>query len=463
MIRKLLLLGMSSLLFISVNLAANTTLLSISDASIVRGPIAPYPELDEEYLDRYGEQPARIHLGDGQVGDTIGTIFQAVAPCSLYLVEQQWFSPGSVEYFIAIYSDEANERFQFGRAPDRGSTNFSPIGEILFSADTVTVEGTGEWETIFTSEDMNGGIRIGDPDLVTNPAFFVGYVKQSDDGEPRAMAADMGDLDYTYTWFGGPTAQNQTGHPWGAYTRYLGRETTVEQYVRVQIDYPWGLPPDVLEISQVRNTFDPNPSAIVTAVIVDDSEWGENHEARVMVRSGLNGAVSAFVMDGPDTNNVLSAEITAHSTWGETVYYWVEATDDAGMLRTTEENPMSFNIIHFENPAAKLLVVDDGMGELIEPFIAQIEEAGISYEYWNMQDNFGLDRMTVQGGTWSSIFVFADGGSTVPTREWENSIYAPFVEGGGDFFLMDQDYFAANGEGDSLVFTEGDFAFDILG
>ncbi len=145
------------------------------------------------------------------------------------------------------------------------------------------------------------------------------------------------------------------------------------------------------------------------------------------------------------------------------VTYWISAFDPPGLYSTSSAR--SFSVVEPKNPQADLLMVFQGSaGDVHNPefYTNALDKLGYMYEEWDIVDKNGIDASVISYG-WGTILVSGWGAYTVPTRGYEGNPYAAFLNGGGNLFLSDMDYFFGNDEPADPVFAAGDFAYDFFG
>jgi hypothetical protein len=309
-----------------------------------------------------------------------------------------------------------------------------------------------------------GGLQwiVGDPTNITDTDFFgVGFIKGAATPHPLADCMNVKGIRYTYTWFGGPWMPSH-GYPyiWGAYSSNLAAGTVIDLMMRVWVSYPWGMPILIEDVSQHCNTFNATGPYTIYADLEDDGV-GINFLDTVQLRYRVNL--------GGDTLSVNMSPITPGSSTfygnipgqpiGSDIFYWIYTMDDQGLVNSSL--PMVFYILGPENPNAELLLVDDNLSDRVDAYWEALDELDIDYEYWNVQVNYGIDSSVVNYG-WDKVLVAGWGVSTVPALDDANA-YSSFIANGGNFCLIDQDYFYANGLPPAGAFTTGDFAYDYLG
>jgi|GEM_PF-1630831 len=194
------------------------------------------PAFDPVWSFSHCDSTAEYYLGSGAADDTFFAVFEPIMSCSVLFAEIQWFSTGPYVGFAARYSEAAQDTFPFGIAPERGTTEISPIGEILGNFTADTAENVNEW----TEFNIGAPFYVGDPVTHLGESFGVGYIKTS--AEPKILADAVSQVGtyYSYSWFGGPWMPTHSyEHTWGAYSaNYTG--TVIEYMIRVWVSYSAG-------------------------------------------------------------------------------------------------------------------------------------------------------------------------------------------------------------------------------
>ena len=197
----------------------------------------PFTPQTDDYLN-HTDNNADYYLGSGALDDTFFVVFEPVAACSVYYAEVQWYTAGNYTGFAALYSEEALTVFPSGQAPERGTTDISPIGQIINGFIPGSCSGTQDWEILNFGEPFYNG----NPFTIEPEMFGIGFIKGGDDPRPLADAVSNVGIDHTYTWFGGPwMPQNNYEHIWGAYSPdFTG--VIIEVIMRVWVLYLNGYP-----------------------------------------------------------------------------------------------------------------------------------------------------------------------------------------------------------------------------
>ncbi|MBC8277776.1 MAG: hypothetical protein H8E46_06065 [FCB group bacterium] len=155
------------------------------------------PPTDDWYELNHTDNWPEYYLGLGTVMDTFFIVFNSLAPCSVKMVEAQWFGSGTIGSFTALYSDEAVLVSPSGQAIDNLLEPPRPIGEILTPTVTSNTSGTQLWESL----DIGGEIVLGDSISMEPVLFGIGFEKYSDYPHPLADKMETKGIRYTYTWF----------------------------------------------------------------------------------------------------------------------------------------------------------------------------------------------------------------------------------------------------------------------
>jgi len=421
-----------------------------------RGPVLELDELDEiTNLERFTSD-AEYYLSSGEEGDTLAVVFNPADPCSIYYAWQQWFSSGDIEVYIWDYSDDAEEEYPTGRAPDRGTSEVSPLGEILAGPFETASVGTGGWEVLLEPDDLeDGGIEW------DGSMFLVGWVKTQDDGLPQPLADDVTQRRFSYTWFGGPW-MDDNDEDWGSYSSDIEGGTVVDLMMRVGVSFFEGAAPWISAMSSLPNTINPEKECTVTALITDDTGWDEDEAFLIVLTDDDSTAIAMEEAEEDDLFSVTFDLSDFDIETGDEISYYIMAIDEEDNVRTNSDNLFRFSIVELDNPEADLLIVDEGMGDRANVLVTWLDDNDVSYEWWDVYENNGIDEFTVEAD-FPNVWVIGWGVESVPTREYGDDPYSGFIEDGGNFLLVDMDYFFANGEDLEPVFSEDDFAYDFLG
>lgn len=417
----------------------------------------PDPWTDQYYWLTHTDDYAEYYLSSGAAGDTFFIVFQPLAACTVEYVEIQWFDAGNVNAFAALYSDAASIAFPLGQAPERGTTDISPIGDWLTGQVPNTASGIQDWEDL----DIGPGFVVGNPISGQPDMFGVGFIKGDALPHPLADGVSAYGIHYSYTWFGGPwTLPPAYPHVWGSYSSdFTG--TVIEVMMRAWVHYIGPMPIMISDVSHQCDTYNLTGPFPVTCTLVDDN--GITGADIIQLQYNINGGptISIPLIDIPPTgDDIYGADISGNFSVGDFISYWIYTIDDGGLVNSTALTPQSFLILEPDNPDAELLFVDEDLDEY-EMTAWEEVLAGVDVEFWSTVEHDGIDESVVNWG-WDKVFVAGWGCSTVPALEEENA-YSEFLDTGGNLFYTDQDYFYANNLPTTGTFVPGDFAHDYFG
>ncbi len=440
----------------NVSQIGNSEIIPLPDfASPFTGSFPLYKVPSDLQWINYTDNNAEYYLGSGAEADTMAVWYKGAGACSLYSIQSQWFDgddAATVLFYVWDISDDP-ELPDPGLTVPRGDwTGNTPLGDVIAGPIPFAPSSSGDWQEILL-EDFGDVPFFGDTE--GNPApFFVGFVKQGE--VPHPLADDVGGKGYNYSWFGGPWTEGA----WGGY------HPVIELMMKVGVTYPYGAKPSISGIAILPETYQGNQELEVSATVTDES--------------AVTGAWLHWNIDDPEPGNdsvamtadgdLYTGTFNPMAALGDTVYYWVSATDDDGN-RSMENllSPNNFHVIAPISPGADLLLVLEGV--YVDPedypgftweFI--LDSLGYTYEVWDIAEMNGIDRFTTTAGWTDGIVVASWGTSVIPTRAYDTDKdpFATFLLDGGNLFFTDQDYFFGNAEVDEPTFVSGNFAFDFF-
>lgn len=403
------------------------------------------------------DNQAEYYLGSGDVGDTLAVVFTPDAPARVVAVYVQWFDGGTIKAFAADYSAEAAALSSDGEvsAFDRGTLDVSPIGAHRTAITDNLIEGyVTDWSALL---DIGGEFVVGDSnDIHSRESFVIALVKDAESPHPLADATDNRGY-RNYTWFGGPW----TGDMWGRYG-------ASDLMMRVVVEYPWGGPVTISNLSQLNNTYNTTGPFTVYADLQDDVDGtvAIDGSDNVTLFGTVNGD-TLIIADGVPYNvdaagnGSYSFTFSGSYSPGTQIEYFIRTTDDTGIH--SESMHRSFQIKAPQNPTADMLFIADDRQSQMDLYRITADWNGIDYEYWNVQAEGGIDASVINYG-WSNIVIYGWGNQTLPVVSGElDPGYADFMDAGGNLVLIDQDWFYGHGLGTDLTFSSGDFAYDYFG
>ena len=216
--------------------------------------------------------------------------------------------------------------------------------------------------------------------------------------------------------------------------------------------YPNGTPPSFGDFTQLNDTYAKDVNFTISAEILDAD--GE--------------ITSAYLKYSNDKTNWQSSEMTKQDDgkWygnltgtfnvGDTVFYYVEATDNDGKTRDNSNFAKYFLVTEPENKDAEILVIAENTST-IDYFDQVLKNIEAKYELWNTSLHNGLDKSIVNYPQWKYIIINANGSKYMFHPQYDKATLAAysevykalfdFLDNGGGLFLSDPDYFYAKGAG----------------
>jgi hypothetical protein len=206
-----------------------------------------------------------------------------------------------------------------------------------------------------------------------------------------------------------------------------------------------------LSASATDNALDPELEGIASGILVYSLNDGDPDTLEA-------------TLTGPDEEGVytLTADVPAGVS-GDVYEYYFGATDLAG-LYSRSFPALSFERTEPVNPDADLLLVRDNVSSRQRDLFEKVlDENDFVYEIWDVNVRHGIDGSVIGHG-WSNIFVYGWGNKTIPVVSEETDPgYGTFIDGGGNLFLVDMDWFYGHGLPEAPTFEAGDFAYDYFG
>nr|MBP7459648.1 T9SS type A sorting domain-containing protein [Candidatus Delongbacteria bacterium] len=219
--------------------------------------------------------------------------------------------------------------------------------------------------------------------------------------------------------------------------------------MKIVFEYPNGTPPQVLGMTRPNNTYDLAGNKSVTATIADAD--GTIASANLMYAVSAGAATyQSVAMTYNDTKGTWTGTISGSFAAGDTVYYYVEATDNDGKARNNQSGKQYFRIMAPENAQAQILVVLESEDDqaVYETILAKL---GKQYELWVVPDNNGIDATIIAHPQWKTILWNAHGSAYMFYPQYTKDVlanYKPiwkqiftFLDNGGSLFYSDYDYF----------------------
>ncbi len=412
------------------------------------------------------EGDAYYYLDSGAENDTLAVVFQPGGPCVVEEVYVQWFSSGTITAFAAEYGS-ASEISPDGDCYDipRGSTNLSPVGQLLTTPTVNTIDGyVSEWSSA-AQLDIGGSFTVSDPDNLNDaPLFVITIVNHAGNPEPFGSNNEVIGRTETYTWFGGPWNAESEGL-WGNY------HPQIELMMMVKVSYPWMVPP-VVSLSQLSDTYEASGARVVRAEVYGlNAGYCEPDTTYLDFFVGINGETQYSmplseltpVDVDADGNGVYEFALEYGADVGDFVSYWAEGS--TGVQFSSSE--YDFQILNPVNPDADLLIVGSSEDEYyFGGFEAAASQNGYGFESWDIHQRNGIDASVINWG-WPHILIMGSGGAVLPVvGDDSDPGFGSFLQTDGNLMLVDQDWFDGHqleSFPEELTFIPGDPAFDWFG
>ncbi|MFQ6091378.1 MAG: hypothetical protein ACE5OR_01650 [bacterium] len=246
-------------------------------------------------------------------------------------------------------------------------------------------------------------------------------------------------------------------------------------WVEAIVSYYENTPPEISDMSVLNYTYRPGPFSVEAEIEDRDAEDpGRAGVASAYLHWNMNGVSDSTVMSGPTEGGTFTGQIP-QITAGDTVRYYISATDEAGVRSSTDIE--TFARLKPTNPHADILLVGygDWWTNASEFYRQLLDSIGYMYEYWDVQERQGIDESVSMYG-WRTVIIFGFDEWTpipymtppLPTREYEGNIWANFLSAGipealANLFYAESQYWNLNQEYGELEFQSGDFAYDYFG
>ncbi len=350
---------------------------------------------------------AIYYMGHANPGDTIAGWFHPFGPTKIILANFMFNSSGNIHIFIwkadsnftdSLYYDVHNGDTANGGNPPGPS----PIGENLLSVYgypdgiPVTIDSTkvGKWDTINFVSILNDTIDMGMND------FFIGYVLDGGADHPYdpSIFLDAGETTPYYhslCYLSDPNYANNQTPGWWAYG--------CGYFIECLVDIYNANPPPYVNLKKKSDTYSTS-SITIQASISDagyptDSAGVDTAFLYYSVNSGPIDSIGMTMVSGDSIDGVYESQISGQSV-GDTIHYYVLATDIQGAKDDLHIVSRYFYIIRAGTPGAKLLFVNGD------------EYYGNGYTY------DAIKQVYPQGDTWnikkfngppdSSVIMFPD-------------------------------------------------------
>ncbi|MCD4731567.1 MAG: T9SS type A sorting domain-containing protein [Bacteroidales bacterium] len=143
----------------------------------------------------------------------------------------------------------------------------------------------------------------------------------------------------------------------------------------------------------------------------------------------------------------------------DTVYYWIEATDDQANFRASASS--YFLVIDPPVKGTDIFVINQNGGyeSLITDALTSLAK---DYYVWDISEHGGISDFEINWG-FDNILWYGFGSTMMPSP-FETGAHSikDFLNGGGNLMLIDRDYLYLHGFSDDTLET-GEFGYDYLG
>ncbi len=330
----------------------------------------------------------------------------------------------------------------------------------------VTGEQNGQlaWDVLDFTDNGTDTLELPyspDPDPANRPYFVIGYVASG-----TSAAEPVVYMDYNTVYISGVKTNTSLFSYQGAtwYVVNYGNGARAQWAFQVIVNYYNGTSPFILGMSSMNDTWKTSNFPTVMAQIRDID--GTITEAKMFYQK--NSETPASVTETSVEGEIYSFDIPGTYAPGDTITYWVEATDNDS--KSILGGSKSFVVLAPEHPNANYLVVLDGLGvddvsATYDTVLTAVFGDSLSQEYemWNMDEHGGIDNSIIDHSSFNSALLLGYGVGTIPVGAYDNSEWKSFVESGKSMFLASPDYLYVNGIGADLTPVDGDFVKDVFG
>jgi hypothetical protein len=405
----------------------------------------------------------------------------------------------TIEHFI--YGDPASD-WDTGIAGGYGIAGDTLVNWFRFAAESAEIlgmeasfatAGTGTWNAwpadpanTYYPVTTNGQLAFDIPWTITtadeNGGTPTGNL-QSYDLEGQGLSATVtGDGIYLGYYFGATADplpyMDAGGHPrigqpgndgWEYAKMYLGQlgnwyfwatsTTWTEFIIRMAVRYEQ-VAPFITGMTPKSDYFYGNDmvSQTVTADITDLDGTIASASLKYQVRGTALVQTETMANVGGDT---YSADFTYSFAAGDTVDYWVEATDDAANSRSSMSQ--AFVVVPAPDANTDVLIVAGGGSDGRETvYETALMNLGKTYYVWNTIDHGGISAYELNYGFGGILWFGFGTGYTPSPFGADDSGLSTFLDNGGTLLLADMDYLYIHGYSNEDL-APGDFGYDYLG
>jgi len=425
---------------------------NINSKSVITDTISYYstPNNSSDYNDFLAG-----YQGDGSdPADTCINRFTLLAPGKVTKLMMQNASIGTARWYLWASAVEGRN-YQFPGDPN--------VQQLLTGTPTQHCKATDpnrqftdsdwtpEWNTFSIEEELGSAIDLSDGQL----DFWVGYSMDENGGPTIWQDGIFHDEEIEGRCRSYTTLHSETPGKWYLNTESGNRRYWSAHMMQIEVQYE-SVPPIILDLPDLSDTFSESRTIWTRVIEIED----EPFDVHLKIKTGRSGSYQTILME-PEEDDYFWATIDYNA--GDTVYYHVEAQDSAGLMQSSGEK--SFVCVE-PRQDTQILVIDDsdlGTGSL---YTKALDDLGISYFYWNIENHSGIDTTVIHYLGFQTLIVLDGACRIVPVTDIpEQDVYsiANFLNSGGNLMLVDMDYLYRWNLIGRGSFAPGDFAYDYLG
>ena len=244
----------------------------------------------------------------------------------------------------------------------------------------------------------------------------------------------------------------------GWYFWWIESLRTYTEYVqRIVVFYEKVAPISTIK-TKIPDYFAGNPAyPTVEAEIIDLD--GTVASANLNFTVGASGNKQTVAMSAT-TGDLWSGNFNATFNGGDTLFYWIDATDDGG--NNSESGSKTFLVIEPPAKGTNVLYVSESGNVDDVVFTDALSKLSKDYFMWNIDVHGGISSYEINWG-FDNIIWYGFGASSLPSPfETGDHAVKDYLDAGGHLMIIDNDYLFHNGYQDSVLHT-GQFGYDYLG
>jgi len=425
---------------------------NINSKSVITDTISYYSTPDNS-LD-YNDFLAGYQGSGSDPADTCINLFTLLAPGKVTKLMMQNASAGTARWYLWAPAVEGGN-YQFPGDPNvQQLLTDTPTQYCKVTDPNRQFTDTGwapEWNTFSIEGELGSAIDLSDGQL----DFWVGYSMDENGGPTIWQDGIFHDEEIEGRCRSYTTLHSETPGKWYLNTESGNRRYWSAHMIQIEVQYE-SVPPVILDFSDLSDTF--SESRIIWARVIEIE--GESFDVHLKIKTGSSGPYQTILMQ-PEEDDYFWAIIDYNT--GDTVYYHVEAQDSAGLMQSSGEK--SFVCVE-PRQDAQILVIDDSDLETGDLYTKALDDLGIRYFYWNIENHNGIDTTVIHYDGFQTLIVLDGVHRIVPITDiYEQDIYsiANFLDSGGNLMLVDMDYLYRWNLIGRGSFVPGDFAYDYLG